>query len=117
MVFAIAHGCGFVRACLQSLHLSAAANLSRTTSTRFGKVDGWRIRMLLSPRQKKRRGLKIISYDVVTGVREFERLNQAIKKAKLQVPIAAEFPLEEAAEAHRRIEQWHRLGKIVLRVG
>jgi NADPH:quinone reductase-like Zn-dependent oxidoreductase len=70
----------------------------------------------VEPAPKKRRGMKIISYDAVAGVREFERLNQAIKKAKLQVPIAAEFPLEEAAEAHRRIERGHVLGKIVLRI-
>ena len=70
----------------------------------------------VEPAPKKRRGMKIISYDAVAGVREFERLNKAIKKAKLQVPIAAEFRLEEAVEAHRRIERGHVLGKIVLRV-
>jgi len=70
----------------------------------------------VEPAPKKRRGMKIISYDAVAGVREFERLNQAIKKAKLQVPIAAELALEEAAEAHRRIERGHVLGKIVLRI-
>jgi NADPH:quinone reductase-like Zn-dependent oxidoreductase len=60
--------------------------------------------------------MKIISYDAVAGVREFERLNRAIQKANLQVPIAAEFPLEQAAEAHRRIERGHVLGKVILRV-
>jgi len=70
----------------------------------------------VEPAPKKRRGMKIIPYDAVAGVREFERLNRAIQKAKLQVPIAAEFRLEEAAEAHRRIEQGHVLGKIILRV-
>jgi NADPH:quinone reductase-like Zn-dependent oxidoreductase len=61
--------------------------------------------------------LKIIAYDAKAGVGEFEKLNRAIGKAHLQVPIAAEFPLEEAAKAHRRIAQGHVLGKIVLRVG
>jgi NADPH:quinone reductase-like Zn-dependent oxidoreductase len=60
--------------------------------------------------------MKIISYDAKAGIREFERLNRAIQKAKLQVPIAAEFPLEDAAEAHRRIDQGHVLGKIILRI-
>jgi NADPH:quinone reductase-like Zn-dependent oxidoreductase len=34
----------------------------------------------------------------------------------VKVPIAAEFPLEEAAKAHQRIEHGHVLGKIILRV-
>jgi NADPH:quinone reductase-like Zn-dependent oxidoreductase len=54
--------------------------------------------------------------DAKVGVREFERLNRAIRKANLQVPIAAEFPLEDAAKVHQRIEQGHVLGKIILRI-
>lgn len=71
----------------------------------------------VEPVLEKRKGLKIIAYDAKAGVSEFEKLNRAIRKAHLQVPIAAEFPLEEAAKAHRRIAQGHVLGKIVLRVG
>jgi NADPH:quinone reductase-like Zn-dependent oxidoreductase len=70
----------------------------------------------VEPVPEKRRGLKIISYDAKAGVREFEKLNRAVRKANLQVPIAAEFPLDEAAEAHRRVDQGHVLGKIVLRI-
>ena len=70
----------------------------------------------VEPALEKRKGLKIIAYDAQGGVSEFEKPNRAIRKAHLQVPIAAEFPLEEAAKAHRRIEQGHVLGKIVLRV-
>jgi NADPH:quinone reductase-like Zn-dependent oxidoreductase len=36
--------------------------------------------------------------------------------AKLHVPIAAVFPLDQAARAHERLEQRHVLGKIVLRI-
>jgi NADPH:quinone reductase-like Zn-dependent oxidoreductase len=70
----------------------------------------------VEPAPEKRRGLKIISYDAKAGVREFEKLNRAVRKANLRVPIAAEFPLDEAAEAHRRVDQGHVLGKIVLRI-
>jgi NADPH2:quinone reductase len=70
----------------------------------------------VEPALEKRRGLKIISYDAKAGAREFEKLSTAIKKARLKVPIAAEFPLEDAAKAHQRIEQGHVLGKIILRV-
>jgi NADPH:quinone reductase len=70
----------------------------------------------VEPALEKRRGLKIVAYDAEASVREFERLNTAIKKGYAQVPIAAEFPFEDAAQAHRRVEQGHVLGKIILRV-
>jgi NADPH2:quinone reductase len=70
----------------------------------------------VQPAPKKLRGMKIISYDAKVGAREFEKLNRAIRKTDLQVPIAAEFPLEEAAQAHRRIDQGHVIGKIILRI-
>jgi NADPH:quinone reductase-like Zn-dependent oxidoreductase len=70
----------------------------------------------VEPEPKKLRGMKIISYDAKVGAREFEKLNRAIRKTDLQVPIAAEFPLEEAAQAHRRIDQGHVIGKIILRI-
>ncbi|HKF97457.1 MAG TPA: zinc-binding dehydrogenase, partial [Steroidobacteraceae bacterium] len=57
-----------------------------------------------------------IRYNAIAGPSEFERLNQAIVASKLQVPIAAEFPLAEAAKAHERLEAGHLLGKIVLRI-
>jgi NADPH:quinone reductase-like Zn-dependent oxidoreductase len=70
----------------------------------------------VEPEPKKRRGIESMRYDAVSGVREFQRLNRAIEQARLQVPIAAAYPLEEAAKAHERIEQGHVLGKIVLRI-
>ena len=48
------------------------------------------------------------------GPAEYARLNAAILAAKLQVPIAAEFALADAARAHERLESGHVLGKIVL---
>ena len=51
------------------------------------------------------------------GAREFERLNRAIDECKLQVQIAASYPLTEAARAHERLAQGHVLGKIVLQIG
>ena len=50
------------------------------------------------------------------GVREFARLERAIEESDFEVPIAAAFDLEGAAEAHRRVEKGHVLGKIVLRL-
>jgi NADPH:quinone reductase-like Zn-dependent oxidoreductase len=55
-------------------------------------------------------------YNAVAGPQEFERLNQAIIAAKLQVPIAAEYALSDAAKAQERVEAGHVLGKVILRI-
>jgi NADPH:quinone reductase-like Zn-dependent oxidoreductase len=69
------------------------------------------------PEPKPREGMiSIVRYDAIAGPQEFERLNQAISAARLQVPIAAEYPLADAAKAHERLEAGHVLGKVVLRI-
>jgi NADPH:quinone reductase-like Zn-dependent oxidoreductase len=60
--------------------------------------------------------MRMVLYSYIPGVHEFERLNKAVEAAKLQVPIAAEYPLADAAEAHKRLQAGHLLGKIVVRV-
>jgi NADPH:quinone reductase-like Zn-dependent oxidoreductase len=71
----------------------------------------------VEPEPKKRARIRIQSYDAVAGVREFNHLALAIEAINLKVPIAATFPLGNAADAHRRLEQGHVLGKIVLDIG
>lgn len=71
----------------------------------------------IEPEPRKRRGLRITGYDAESGVRQFERLEAAIEESRLQVPIAAVFPLEEVAGAHERVESGHVLGRVVLDVG
>ena len=70
----------------------------------------------VEPVPRKRRGISLQSYDATPGVREFERLGRAIAAARLEVPIAASYPLAQAAKAHARLAKPHVLGKIVLRV-
>jgi NADPH:quinone reductase-like Zn-dependent oxidoreductase len=70
----------------------------------------------VEPEPRRRPGITIISYDAISGVRQFEELNRAVEAAKLRVPIAAEFPLAEAAKAHARLAAGHVRGKIILRV-
>jgi NADPH:quinone reductase-like Zn-dependent oxidoreductase len=70
----------------------------------------------VEPAPRKRRGIEVIPYDGIPGVREFERLGRAIEEARLKVHIAEAYPLADAAKAHRRIEAGHVLGKIVLRI-
>lgn len=69
----------------------------------------------IEPEPKKQRGLKMVRYNGTPGVREFQRLERAIEAAKLQVPIAKVYPLEQAAKAHEHVAG-HVVGKIVLRV-
>jgi NADPH:quinone reductase len=70
----------------------------------------------VEPEPRKRKGIKMKAYDAITGVREFERLGRAVEEAKLEVPIAATFKLEDAANAHRFIEKGHVIGKVVIRM-
>jgi NADPH:quinone reductase-like Zn-dependent oxidoreductase len=70
----------------------------------------------IEPEPKKRRGIDFLAYDATPGAREFERLTRALEAARLKVHIGAEFPLAEAAAAHRRLETGHVLGKMVLRL-
>src|SRR5262249_60107316 len=53
----------------------------------------------VEPEPGKRPDIEVVSYDAVAGVREFERLGRAVEKAELEVPIAAAYPLAEAAKA------------------
>lgn len=61
-------------------------------------------------------GVKLVRYDAIAAPREFERLNAAIVAAKLRVPIAAGYPLADAAKAQQRISAGHVLGKVVLEI-
>ena len=70
----------------------------------------------VEPEPEKRPGIEIMSYDAAAGVREFERLGRAVEDAKLRAPIAAAYPLEDAAKAHERLAEGHVLGKVVLRI-
>lgn len=70
----------------------------------------------VQPPPKTRPGVAILKYDALTGPAEFARLGEAITAARLSVPIAAEYPLADAARAHERMAAGHVLGKVVLRI-
>jgi NADPH:quinone reductase len=68
---------------------------------------------------KPRAGITIVPYNAISEPQDEQlaRLNQAIEAhARLQVPIAVEYPLAQAAEAHKRLAAGNVLGKILLRV-
>ena len=68
------------------------------------------------PAPRRRRGMKLIRYDAISGVREFDRLNAAVQAARLRVPIAECYPLPRASKAHERLAEGHVVGKIILAV-
>jgi NADPH:quinone reductase len=70
----------------------------------------------VEPVPKKRRGMTLVRYDGIAGIREFERLNTAVQAAKLKVPIAECYPLARAYKAHERLAEGHVPGKLVLAV-
>jgi NADPH2:quinone reductase len=58
----------------------------------------------------------VTAYDAEPGPRQFARLERAVTEAHLRVPIAAKYPLAQAAQAHIRLERGHVLGRIVLQI-
>lgn len=66
--------------------------------------------------RKRRNNVRVSSYDAQANSREFDRLEIAAVEAKLKVPIAAVFPLEQADKAHKRLGQGHVVGRIALQV-
>jgi NADPH:quinone reductase-like Zn-dependent oxidoreductase len=70
----------------------------------------------IEPEPHRRHGIRTIAYDAVGEPPQWEALERVVAEARLRVPIAAVYPLEQAAQAHARIEQGHVVGRIVIRV-
>jgi NADPH:quinone reductase len=66
--------------------------------------------------QRRRRHFEVRSYDGEASPRHFARLERAVDEVRLQVPIAAEFPLAKAARAHEQLARGGVLGRIALRI-
>lgn len=83
------------------------------------RVDGrGRVAYLygLEPQSHPRYGIQTIVYSYTANPHEFARLNRAVDTGHLQIVVAAEYPLTQAAAARRRLEAGHLLGKMVLRI-
>jgi len=70
----------------------------------------------VEPEPKRRRGVRVLAYDATAGPREFARLERAVTEVHLCVPVAAIYPLVQAARAHARLKRGHVLGRIVLQI-
>jgi NADPH:quinone reductase-like Zn-dependent oxidoreductase len=70
----------------------------------------------IEPEPRKRPKVRMIPYDAVGGRAPLERLNRAVAESRLKVVIEKVYKLEQAADAHARIEQGHVVGRIVLEI-
>jgi NADPH:quinone reductase-like Zn-dependent oxidoreductase len=70
----------------------------------------------IEPVPKKRPTFRVRAYDAVASPREFDKLNRHLADGRIRVPIAASYPLGKAAQAHRRLDREHVLGRMVLQV-
>jgi len=70
----------------------------------------------VEPAPHRHRNLRMSSYDAKGGPREFAALKQAAEKSGLQVPLGGVFALDQAAQAHERLENDQVLGRIALRI-
>jgi NADPH:quinone reductase len=70
----------------------------------------------VEPAPRARRGIRVRAYDATAGRRQWQRLDRAVSEARLTVPIAATYPLAQAARAHARVEKGGALGRVALRI-
>ncbi len=70
----------------------------------------------VEPVPRRRRTFQVISYNGEASAQNFDRLRRAAEACRLQVPLAAAYPLTQAAKAHERIEKGQVLGRVVLRI-
>ena len=70
----------------------------------------------IEPVPIERRTFRVHAFDAIASPREFDKLNRHVGNRRIRVPIAASYPLGKAAQAHRRLDREHVLGRIVLQV-
>jgi NADPH:quinone reductase-like Zn-dependent oxidoreductase len=68
----------------------------------------------IEPVPMERRTFRVHAFDAIANPREFDKLSRHLGKGRIRVPIAATYPLGRAAQAHRRLEREHVLGRMVL---
>jgi NADPH2:quinone reductase len=70
----------------------------------------------IEPVPMQRHTFRVRAFDAVANPREFDKLNRHLGNRRTRVPIAASYPLGKAAQAHRRLDRGHLLGRMVLRI-
>lgn len=94
----------------------ATANDDVLTSVIPQVRDGGRVAYPngVQPEIEARDRIEVRSYDGSPSPERIERLNELIRQAPFHVHVDEVFPLEKAADAHRRLDE-HFLGKLALK--
>ena len=71
----------------------------------------------IEPVPRSRKNLRVKSYDAVAEPKAFAKLSRILAKKPVRMPIAATYPLGKAAQAHRRLDKGHVIGRMALRIG
>ena len=69
----------------------------------------------VEPEPKAPDGVELRAFNGEVNAERLRRLNSLIESGPFHVHIAAKFPLDQAADAHRAVEQ-HHVGKIALKI-
>ncbi|HEY2026975.1 MAG TPA: NADP-dependent oxidoreductase, partial [Gemmatimonadaceae bacterium] len=70
----------------------------------------------VEPAPRRRSGVRTVAYDAEASRRHWDDLARATEEARLRVPLAAVYPLEQARRAHERIEEGHVVGRVALKI-
>ena len=67
----------------------------------------------VEPQPRSRYGITTTVYSYTANPERLAALNDAVRRANVEIVVAAEYPLEQAAAAHERLERGRLLGKMV----
>jgi NADPH2:quinone reductase len=70
----------------------------------------------IEPAPMERHTFRVRAFDAIANPRAFDKLNRHLRNGRILVPITASYPLGKAAQAHRRLDREHVLGRMVLQV-
>ncbi len=68
----------------------------------------------VEPVPTKGAGYTVKMYTAKPGAKHLDAVTTAAEECRLKIPVAASFPLTRVADAHRRLEKGHVIGRIVL---
>ena len=69
----------------------------------------------VEPVPKVRSGVRLSNYDVAVDPKTIDKLNRLIEAGPFEAHVARTFRLDQAAAAHKALEE-HYLGKLALRL-
>jgi NADPH:quinone reductase-like Zn-dependent oxidoreductase len=70
----------------------------------------------IEPVPMERRTFRVHAFDAIANPSEFDKLSRHLANGRIRVPVAATYPLGRAAQAHRRLDREHVLGRMVFQV-